>query len=290
MDFDFMKAMTEAQEEPEVQEPDLSEEEELGEEQNPPTADAAPLPLDKGDEEQEDPEPQSQQQEQSLDQRAGYAAARRKAETEFQQRLQAADAFRARVDAMAKARGFASFEDLEKAVNAEAETAKAAAYKEKYGFDPGAVKPIVEEAVNNHPAVRAARQAEAQAKLAAGRKALDDAVAEIAQMDDRIKTFDDLSKMDNYEQFDDLVRNRGYRMVDAYKLCNMDRLQAKRAAAVKQETMNSINGRKHLKQTNGGAGDAPVVVPADIKAMYKQFNPNASDAEITAHWQKSLKE
>ena len=236
------------------------------------------------------PEQNPGEQVQTAEQRAGYAAARRRAEAEWQTQKQAADAFYQRMDTMAKARGFKNIEELEQAVNAEAEARRVEDYKQKYGIDPNAVKPLVEDAVNNHPAVLAAKQADAQAKIAAGRKALNDAVTEIGKLDDRIKSFDDLPKMDNYELFDDMVRNRGYRMVDAYKLANMDRLQEKRAAAASQEVRNSINGRSHLKQTGGGAAGDASVVPADVKAMYKQFNPNATDAQILAHWQKSQKE
>ena len=295
MGFNFLSAMADAQAEtaPELAAPEAVETQEDaqitdGAEQTDPQEEPTQQELPQ-DEETAAPEQSPAEHVQTAEQRAGYAAARRRAEAELHKQKQAADAFYQRMDAMAKARGFASIDELEAAVNAEAEAKRAEDYKQKYGIDPNAVKPLVDDAVNNHPAVQAARQAEAQAKLAAGRKALDDAVLEIGKLDDRIKSFEDLPKMDNYEMFDDMVRNRGYRMVDAYKLANMDRLQAKRAAAASQETRNSINSRKHLTQTTGGAGETPVVVPADVKAMYKQFNPYASDAEIAAHWQKSQK-
>ena len=283
MDFDFMSAMTQPEPTEPTQDPIAEEavQEPQGEE---------PEQVETPADDSAAPEQNPGEQVQTAEQRAGYAAARRRAEAEWQTQKQAADAFYQRMDTMAKARGFKNIEELEQAVNAEAEARRVEDYKQKYGIDPNAVKPLVEDAVNNHPAVQAARQAEAQAKIAAGRKALNDAVMEIGKLDDRIKSFEDLPKMDNYELFDDMVRNRGYRMVDAYKLANMDRLQEKRAAAASQEVRNSINSRKHLTQTTGGAGEAPTVVPADVKAMYKQFNPNATDAQILAHWQKSQKE
>lgn len=293
MDFDFMNAMT--QQEEAVQEPVQEHDDALsvptgqlsqGESQDEPEVDNKVEQQDVPSADGTD----AAKPEQTAEQRAGFAAARRRAEAEWLPQKQAAEAFYQRMDAMAKARGFKNIEELEQAVHAEAEARRAEDYKQKYGIDPNAVKPLLDEVVDKHPAIQAARQAEAQAKIAAGRKALSDAIAEIGKLDDRIKTFEDLPKMDNYEQFDDLVRNRGYRMLDAYKLCNMDRLQEMRAKAARQETRNSINSRSHLKQTGGGAAGDAAVVPADVKAMYKQFNPNASDAEILAHWQKSQKE
>ena len=296
MDFDFMNAMTQQDTTPADESGNLSNGEGFAVEQNAPSGGSDHLPAEEnttaagggeGAETAEHTEPQ-QKEEQTQAQRAGYAAARRRAEAEWQQQKQKADAFYQRMDAMAKARGFKNIEELEAAVNAETEArAKAeiakrnAEFKEKYGIDQDDLNKMIDDVIDNHPVIKTTR-------LAAGRKALDDAVAEIGKLDDRIKSFDDLPKMDNYEMFDDMVRNRGYRMVDAYKLANMDRLQAKRAAAASQEVRNSINSRKHLTQTGGGAAGDASVVPADVKALYKQFNPNASDADILAHWKKSL--
>lgn len=286
MDFDFYSAMAAAQAETETEVTEAAdanvEADEIDEAAQTQTESEEQEPTQ--EEPSAAPEQSPTEHVQTAEQRAGYAAARRRAEAELQKQKQAADAFYQRMDAMAKARGFASIDELEAAVNAEAETKRVEEYKQKYGIDPNAVKPLVDDAVNNHPAVQAARQAEAQAKLAAGRKALDDAVLEIGKLDDRIKSFEDLPKMDNYEMFDDMVRNRGYRMVDAYKLANMDRLQAKRAAAASQETRNSINSRSHLKQTGGDTGGNAVVVPADVMAAYRAIIPNATDAEIRKHW------
>lgn len=281
MDFDFYSAMEAAQADAATADADIAEETIDAESQEQPD-------LKTGEPTQEElsaaPEQNPGEQVQTAEQRAGYAAARRRAEAEWQTQKQAADAFYQRMDTMAKARGFKNIEELEQAVNAEEEARRVEDYKQKYGIDPNAVKPLVEDAVNNHPAVQAAKQAEAQAKIAAGRKALNDAVTEIGKLDDRIKSFEDLPKMDNYELFDDMVRNRGYRMVDAYKLANMDRLQEKRAAAASQEVRNSINSRSHLKQTGGDTGGNAVVVPAEVMAAYRAIIPNATDAEIRKHW------
>ena len=279
MDFDFMQAMTQPDPDPAPvadSAMDAPEVDPVG------TVDETDVPPES--EPQAPAETENHKQVQTQQDNAGFAAARRRAEAEWKAKEQAADAFRARMDALAKARGFANIDELEQAVNAEAEAQKAAAYKEKYGIDPNAVKPLVEDAVNNHPAVMAAKRAEAQAKIEAGRKALNDAVAEIGKLDNRIKTLEDLPKMDNYEQFDRMVRQQGYKMIDAYKLCNMDRLQERRAAAVRQETKNSINGRSHLKQTGGDSGGTANVVPADVMAAYRAIIPGATDAEIRKHW------
>lgn len=240
------------------------------------------------------PPAQPQPTEAELQQRAMYANMRRanEAARRAEQQLQE---LQQRQDAMARARGFASFAELEQAVNAEAEQRRNEALNAS-GINPEAMRQLINQLVGEHPSVKAAdamrqraEEADRAARIERGRKAFDDAIVEIGKIDPTIKSAEDLQAMPNRAVFDELVRKRGYGLVDAFKLANFDALQSRKMQQVKQETMNSVNGRSHLKNSAGAAGESAPVVPADELAWYKALNPDATEAEIRKHWEKSHK-
>lgn len=232
--------------------------------------------------------------EDEMQRRATYAQLRRATEAQQAAERKFAELQR-RQDALAKSRGFDSFDALEAAVNAEAEQTRNAEFAAK-GIDANVMQQFVNKLVSEHPAVKAAEQMRAQAEETAraaqmerSRKAFDDALAEIGKIDPSIKSAEDLANMPNHAVFDELVRQRGYGLVDAFKIANFDALQSRKAQEIKQATMNSVNGRSHLRNSSGAAGESAPVVPADVLAQYRAMLPDATDAEIRAHWAKSQK-
>ena len=60
-------------------------------------------------------------------------------------------------------------------------------------------------------------------------------------------------------------------------------------AAGEQAARNAAAGLQHQQRTRQTTGDTPAPVPAGVKAFYKALNPNATDAEISAHYNKTHK-
>lgn len=148
--------------------------------------------------------------------------------------------------------------------------------------------------VESLPQVREARAAQAEAekirKQAAelqARVRLEKQLKEIGQLDPSIKSVDDLVYMDNYPEFYERVQ-RGMTMTEAFKLTNYDRLTRDAMKASRQAAMNETAGKQHMAQTQQ-RGEEAVSVPADVREMYKAINPDATDAEIQAHWRRSQK-
>lgn len=117
---------------------------------------------------------------------------------------------------------------------------------------------------------------------------MDAELAEIHKLDPAINTVEDLLSMPDAKAFYDLVR-KGNSFLDAYRLANFDRLQAARAEAARQQAMNNARGKDHLTGTGTPQGTGAATVPPDEMQAFKLFNPTATEAEITAWYNKHKK-
>ena len=148
--------------------------------------------------------------------------------------------------------------------------------------------------VQNLPEVREAREAKAQAEQAkreaqqaAAKVKVDEQLKEIGALDPSIRSMEDLAKMPTYAKFYELVK-KGNTLTDAFKLANYDALTKGAAAGARQAALNAAQGKQHMGQTQTrGAG--AVSVPAEVMEQYRAFNPDATEAEIRAHYAKSHK-
>lgn len=108
-------------------------------------------------------------------------------------------------------------------------------------------------------------------------------------MDPNIKDVKDLLHMPTAKAFYEYV-NKGLSFKDAFYLANRESLENQRAEAAKQQAMNNSRSKDHLSATGAGArGTGAVSVPAAEMDMYRRFNPDATEAEIQAHYNKSRK-
>ena len=255
-----------------------------------------------GAEEQEVAEPDAGDEEsakQTPEQNAAYAAARRKAEAERDAAIRKAQEEAQRtIDEAFKSSGLKN-PFTGKPISSKAEFD---AYMQQAG--DARKSQLMEQAglseeeytalVNDLPEVRQAREAREKAERAMRRadeaqaKAkIDEQIQEIGKLDPDIRELNDLAGMENYPQFYELVQ-KGNSLLDAYKLANFDKLVQKNAAAAKQAAYNRTQSKQHMGRTKErGAG--AISVPNDVKEMYRAFNPDATDAEIQAHYNKNHK-
>lgn len=144
------------------------------------------------------------------------------------------------------------------------------------------------EQVNNHPAVKQAEQLLQEQNAQRGQQLLNDAIKTINQFDADIKTFEDLYKSDHFQEINQMVQ-RGYSLTDAYKLANIDKLTQKKTASAKQQALNSITSKSHMQPIGGNGEGEDSYVPESVYELYKEMNPNATDAEIRKHYAKITK-
>lgn len=227
---------------------------------------------------------------------ARYAAARRKAERERDEAIAAARAEMQREMDETFAKSGMVNPYTKKPITSKAEYDE---YRARYDEEQasrvrrksGMSDDEFNKFIDNLPQVREARQkaeeaerAQAEAREQAARARVDEQIREIGAMDPGIKSIDDLTKMDNYEHFYELVK-RGNTLTDAYRLANFDRLVGQTAAAGRQAAINAAAGKAHMGRTSS-RGQGAVAVPADVVEQYRVFLPDATDAEIQAHYSR----
>lgn len=130
------------------------------------------------------------------------------------------------------------------------------------------------------------QQTQRQQEQAAARQRINDELAQIMEMDKSITCVGDLLTMPGAEEFKKKV-DKGYSFLDAFTLVRGPELQKAKAEAIKQSALNNARGKEHLHATGGGRGTGAVTVPKDVLAMYRVFNPGATDAQIQAHYNKN---
>ena len=160
----------------------------------------------------------------------------------------------------------------------------------------GLTPEILDQAISQHPVVQKAQQlvdqAEAEAKMRQqehDRAVIANELAEIGKRDPSIQKVEDLLKIPEAKEFRDYV-SKGYSFNDAHYLATRERREREAAEAVKQQALNNARSKDHLTGTSSARGAGAVSVPADVMALYRKFDPNASEAEIIAHYNKYKKQ
>lgn len=150
-------------------------------------------------------------------------------------------------------------------------------------------------AISEHPVVQQAQQmfannaaaAEEQAKAQA-RAQIDADIAEIGKLDASIGSLEDLMKAPYWNDLYAMTQ-RGYSLKDAHFLLNHKRLEEAKLMAAREAGANNARGKDHMTGLAPARGPGSITVPADQLAMYRQFMPNATDAEIQAHYNQYKK-
>lgn len=267
----------------EVQEAaDPATEDNVGENEQEAAEPAGESHVEEGAETEQKPSDESSHHVQTDEENARYAAMRRKAEADAEKRMNA------ELDKSIASLGLTDPYTNKPITN----HAEMQAYRqrfveeqrkemqEKAGMSPEDYKRFVDSL----PEVQAGKAAQQKVMDLEIRAKIDSQMREIQMISPEIKTMEDLSKLDNFDKLYDMV-GKGYELADAYKVLNYDRLTAKAAEAAKQQALNSIGGKNHLQPvTPRGQGAVPV--PADVAAEYRALMPEATDAEIQAHYNK----
>jgi hypothetical protein len=152
--------------------------------------------------------------------------------------------------------------------------------------DPQKVKSMIDEAVSNHPLIKAAQEAQAKATK-------DGWISELktAFPDEKFDGENpSLGLPEDVATQMSLFIKRGFSPVEAYVQANWKSIQSKSTAAGKQAALNDLNSKGHLKPTGGGVDVSNVNVPPETYKLYKTMNKGMTDEQIKKHYAKSLKE
>ena len=231
---------------------------------------------------------------------AQFAAARRRAEADFQKKLDAQkeesenkineilsslhieDPYTGKEISSVK-----EFEDYKNKVSEEEISTQLE--------NSGITRDTIDKLISEHPAVKRAAEIEQKlgeeertAKEAAISKAIEADIKAISEIDPDIRTMEDISAADTEGKILELVK-KGYSLKDAYIVSNYEKISEKKETAARQSAMNEINSKTHLGRTAGGGRNTLAEVPADIRAQYLYMNPEMSDEDIQKDYNRYLK-
>ena len=218
---------------------------------------------------------------QSAEVNASFAAARRKAEEEYNSKLKGINDEFKRVFGNVKnpvtGKNIETYQDYLQAVEHQKTESRNKMLQEK-GIDPK----LIEQYVNESPVMRQAQQileennkAEAQRKLESDLKAIGEFAPEITSFED----------LENHESCADVIAyvEKGLSLVDAFKLANFNRLSAKSTEAAKQAAINQAKSKGHMETTNSvSVGmDNLAPIPDNVMAMWRNAYPGLSMEQLT---------
>lgn len=160
--------------------------------------------------------------------------------------------------------------------------------------------------VEEHPVVKQAKQTMAAQALVpaaaspsgeaspnAAQQAADAAriqaeMVEISKLDPSVKTLGDILNSPTGKEFYSYVQ-KGYSFLDAFRVANFERLTTEKAQAARQQAQLNDRGKGHMTGAGNSRGSGAISVPADVMAMFRTFNPNATEAEAQAYYNKYMK-
>ena len=229
---------------------------------------------------------------QSAEDNARFAAARRRAEAQFNERIQqerqaakeemVRQMYKGQLDPYTNkpSTSEADLQAYQQAYQREQEQLTRNQMQQA-GIDPS----MLDQMIANNPTVRQAQQVLDRVQMEEGERQMNEAIKEISHLDPSITDVAALANHPNAPVFNEYV-NRGYSLVDAFRLANFDTLTGKKAAAAKQQAMNNVNGKSHLTTTAGNAGGDDVVIDPQEMQMMKHAFPNLTHAQLVAKFKK----
>ena len=155
------------------------------------------------------------------------------------------------------------------------------------GIDPE----LIDKAVNNSPAVKAATLVLQEQRLKEVQTYLEKQVEEVGKIDPDIHSAADIEKSERYPEIYRYVNENHLSVVDAYKLAYADKLNERKTAAVKQQAINNAKSQQHLTATEGNVKSSDLKeVPSSVIEKWRMFFPDKTDAQIRELYNNSLHE
>lgn len=230
---------------------------------------------------------------QSAEENSKYAAARRKAEAEFNQRQQALDA--------EFARRFRDYEnpithkpilnqrDYFEALDAQEKLKRDADLRDK-GIDPSVFEDMVNRQVENNPVVMQAQMVMQAAQESQLENRIAEDIKAMTKLNPNIKTVDDVLSLPDADDLIALIRDKHISMPDAYKILHFDELMAGKSSSAKQAAINTMNGTSHLNQTDSLANvsDGEVEIPEAELSQWQRAFPDLSAADLRKKYNKVI--
>ena len=243
-------------------------------------------------------------QEQTPEERHAQAEARRRRQSEEREQE-----LRKEYDAKFQAQKDAFYAELKKVnpytnkpITTEAEyleyVAETRRRDREQEFKKAGINPeTIEQMINEHPDVRAAKEAAEEAKRAKARfdklseqQAVKAELKKISQIDPNVKTAEDLMHHPQYAEIKQLVTGHNHSISEAFELAT----QKTRDAQVQARSRDSAAAVQHSKshmvatKSSGSAAEEYVIPPETLKA-YRKAYPSLPDSDLRKKYAKVQK-
>ena len=151
--------------------------------------------------------------------------------------------------------------------------------------DPEKIEQVIQKMISQNPEVIKAKRIIEQTERDNYNKSISEQIEMINKIDPEINSLEDLSKLENCNDITEKVK-AGYKLYDAYVICNLDKIQNAKIASAKKQAKDNYDSKGHMKKS-AGKSSTVIDVPNDIYQMYKR-NTKMTDEQIKAHYKKSL--
>lgn len=142
------------------------------------------------------------------------------------------------------------------------------------GLDPA----LIDRAIQTHPAILQAQMMAEHATRERVQLEIDQSLtrqfAEVQALNPELKTFEDLTKLPNFAEFDRLVRT-GVDLATAYKASHFAEVRKSGVAAGKQAALNAVSSKSHHDPLPGSAPSGEDVEMSDRElSIFKEMFPD----------------
>lgn len=153
-----------------------------------------------------------------------------------------------------------------------------------------------DELVENHPTVKAAKEAAAaleQQKAELVRAQQDEELraemAEISKIDPNIKTPTDLMNHPMYAEVKRLVQENDHSIAEAFRIATEPARAKEQNDRVRQSAALAASGKNHLSSTQAAGGTAPQInVPEAVMKGYRLSNPKITPEQARKQYARYL--
>ena len=113
-------------------------------------------------------------------------------------------------------------------------------------------------------------------------------IQELSKIDPSIKSADDLSRMEGFDQIVSLCQ-RGLSLVDAYKITHYDSAVSASERSGRQAAINAARSKNHLAKHGGNSSPGNMkAIPAKQLAFFKEQFPDKSMDELTKLYNQTI--
>ena len=154
------------------------------------------------------------------------------------------------------------------------------------GIDPA----MLNNLILNNPVMKQAQQMIAAQTERQVEERLSNDLKAISMIDPEIKTIDDLSKQENFEEILSLVKNNGLSVYQAYQLASANKIAKRQMDAAKQAAVNQARGKSHLDPIGGmqQGGQNLKDIPANELHVWKEYYPNLTMDQLKQKYNSVL--